>query len=164
MSHSWQKSWTALKKIYCYVILCFLTSLSPTSNPTLSVNPCILIRGVIHIHWCNSRSRRYCCQLEKSVIILESGIIILWMLEFNYILVTRRVSYWWKRGCFTTILGIFPHKVKNIIFTWRGACEVALTHTRWDWNEHQKWTLGGPPIPARWGKPDQEVTRWVLGS
>ena len=58
-------------------------------------------------------------------------------------LVTRRVLYWWKWGCFTTILGFFPWEVKNIIFAWRGACEVASTHVRWDRNEYQKWTFGG---------------------
>ena len=26
----------------------------------------------------------------------------------------------------------------------KGACEVASTPGRWDWNKHPKWTLGGP--------------------
>ena len=39
-------------------------------------------------------------------------------------LVTRRVTYWLKRGCFMTFWEFFPRKVKNIIFAWRGACEM----------------------------------------
>ena len=43
------------------------------------------------------------------------------------LLVTRReLPYWWKRGCFRTILGIFPREVKDIIFAWRGAHEMRL--------------------------------------
>ena len=85
------------------------------------------------------------------------------------LLVIRRVPYWWKLGCFTIILRNFPPDVKNIIFTGSTECEVALTHVRWDWNEHQKWTFwgeggtpsqpdGGPDLGeviqrGRWGQP-----------
>ena len=62
-------------------------------------------------------------------------------------LVTRSVPCWRKRSCFMTILEIFPHQVKNIIFAWRGACEVTSTHMRWDWNEHQNEHTGQGAIP-----------------
>ena len=51
-------------------------------------------------------------------------------MNFHWWLV--EVPYWWKQGCCMTILGIFPHEVKDIIL-----CEVRL-------NPHQvrlKWTL-----------------------
>ena len=70
-------------------------------------------------------------------------------------LVTHRVPYWLKWGCFMTILEIFPCKVKNIISIWRGACEVASTHVRWDWNQH--WNKNGA-----WG-PDWGGARWGAG-
>ena len=41
-------------------------------------------------------------------------------------LVTRRVPYRWKRGCFTTFLGIFSTRGENIIFRWRGARKMRL--------------------------------------
>ena len=41
----------------------------------------------------------------------------------------RELPYWWNQPCFVTFLGIFPHKVKVIIFAWKGACEVCLKRT-----------------------------------
>ena len=44
------------------------------------------------------------------------------------------------------------HTRWEILFSWGGdACEVASTCARWDWDEHQKWTLGeGTPMPMQY--------------
>ena len=88
--------------------------------------------------------------------------------QWRWYLATRReLPYWWKGGCFVTILRIFPHETKDIIFTWRGAREVRLNprKVRLKWTsetegegrspEHQKThisihtTLVGYPIQQR---------------
>ena len=75
----------------------------------------------------------------------------LWEL-FNWWLV--EVPYWLKRGCFMVILGIFPCKVKTIIFMWRGSCKVASTHVSWDWNKHWRSILSQPDVGQTEGWPD----------
>ena len=57
-----------------------------------------------------------------------------------------------ETGYFTTVLGFFPCKVKNIIFVWRRACEVVSTHVKWDWNKHQKQTLEEYPFQPDGGR------------
>ena len=44
-------------------------------------------------------------------------------------LISLLVTLLMETGCFTTILGIFPCEVKDIIFAWRGAHEVRLKRT-----------------------------------
>ena len=69
---------------------------------------------------------------------------------------TRREPYWWKRGCFMTFWKIFPCKVKNIIFAWKGACEMRL-------NPHKVRLNIETNIEMN--IPDGGVwTRWRLGS
>ena len=78
----------------------------------------------------------------------------------------RELPYWWKGGCFTTtmiILGIFLCEVKNIIFMWKGACEVRLNihEVRLKWT--LKWTSqsrgrGYPHTSQEWGRLG--VSRW----
>ena len=43
----------------------------------------------------------------------------------------------WKPDCLTTILGIFPREMKNIILCRGEHARWDWTHGRWAWNEHR---------------------------
>ena len=58
-----------------------------------------------------------------------------------------KTDIWWlaeyllmEKGMLHDYFGNFSTRGENI-FAWRGACKVASTRVRWDWNKHQKWTL-----------------------
>ena len=65
-----------------------------------------------------------------------------WWLVQSYLIDGIRVASW--------LFGeFFPCKVENIIFTWRGACEMRLNSCEVDWT--LKWTSQQSEAWTRWG-------------
>ena len=98
----------------------------------------------------NFRLCPYFRELSKITFLLLNSWIAKGMVNVKYLfkyLVTHRVPYWWKRGCFMTILGFF--------------------YVRWKCYFHMDKGIE-MNIPARWvppsqreSEPDLRVARWV---
>ena len=70
------------------------------------------------------------------------------------LLVTCRILYWWKRGCFMPFLGIFSTRGEKFFFCLKGRSQdeiepmqSEIEHRNENWNKHPSW--GG--VWARWG-------------